>query len=92
MITGSSKCTASMPTGGKSTEGFCLTLPGKQLDVSMLLKEKKFRGKGNEEGALTAMRVLEEDGQGRLEEKQTKGSVKVVHTFPHPLGYSTHSS
>ncbi len=64
--------------GGKSNEAFCLTLPGNLLDVSKLLnKEKKFRHRGNKEGALQAMRNLQEDGLGNLEEKQAKGSVKV---------------
>ena len=74
-----------MPVVGKSTvEGFCLTLPGKQLDLSVLLKEKKFRHKGNKEGALRAMRILEEDGLGRLDEKKlsNKSSVK-VRTYIH---------
>ncbi len=64
-------------TGGKSNEAFCLTLTGEQLDLSALLKDKKFRGRGNKEGALKAMRALQEDGLGKLEEKQVKGSVKV---------------
>ena len=71
---------STIPVVGKSTvEGFCLTLPGKQLDLSVLLKEKKFRNKGNKEGALRAMRILEEDGLGRLDEKKlsNKSSVKV---------------
>ena len=74
-----------MPVVGKLTvEGFCLTLPGKQLDLSVLLKEKKFRHKGNKEGALRAMRILEEDGLGRLDEKKlsNKSSVK-VRTYIH---------
>ena len=66
-----------MPSGGKSNEALCLTLPGNQLDLSALLKDKKFRGRGNKEGALQAMRSLEEVELGKLEEKQTKGSVKV---------------
>ena len=66
-----------MPSGGKSNEGLCLTLPGNELDLSALLKDKKFRGRGNKEGALQVMRILEEDELGKLEEKQTKGSVEV---------------
>lgn len=69
-----------MPSGGKSNEALCLTLPGNELDLSALLKDKKFRGRGNKEGALQAMRILEEDELGKLEEKQTKGSVK-VHSY-----------
>ena len=66
-----------MPSGGKSNEALCFTLPGSELNLSALLKDKKFRGRGNKEGALQAMRILEEDERGKLEEKQTKGSVKV---------------
>ena len=66
-----------MPSGGRSSEAFCLTLPGNLLDVPALLKDKKFRHRGNKEGALQAMKVLTDDGLGKLEEKQTKGSVKV---------------
>lgn len=56
-----------MPPGGKSSEALCLTLPGKQLDLSALLKEKKFRGLGNKEDAFHTMRILEEDELGKLE-------------------------
>lgn len=64
-------------TSGRSNESFCLTLPGIYLDLSVLLKDKKFRGRGNKEGALYAMRNLVKEGLGKLEEKQSKGSVKV---------------
>lgn len=53
-----------MPLGGKSNEALCLTLPGNQLGLSALLKDKKFRGRGNKEGALQAMRILEEADEG----------------------------
>jgi hypothetical protein len=60
-----------------SNEAFVLTLPGKCLDVSTLVnKKKKFRSRGGREGAMQAMRQLEEDGLGKLVPKKTKGSVK----------------
>ena len=37
-----------------ATASFCLTLPGKNLHLSSLLQSKKFRNKGNKEGALAA--------------------------------------
>ena len=51
----------------------------------MLFKAKKFRGKGNKEGALHAMRNLQ-DGLGQLKEKEhmsktdktNKSSIKVI--------------
>jgi hypothetical protein len=69
------------PTGGsvngKTTEAFCLTLQGQQLNLSALLKEKKFRHRGHKEGALQAMRNLMDDDMGKLEESSAKGSVRV---------------
>lgn len=65
-------------TGARNNEGFCLTLPGNPLDLSILLnKEKKFRHRGGKEAALLAMKNLQKDGLGKLEEKNSKGSVKV---------------
>ena len=76
-VNAESKTARITQSGGRSNEGLCLTLPGSQLDLSVLLKEKKFRGRGNKEGALQALRNLDDDGLGKLEEKQTKGSMKV---------------
>lgn len=65
-----------------STEAFTLTLPGKCLDVSYLCnKKKKYRTRGNTEGALEAMKKLEEKGLGKLILKSCKGSVKVSRIF-----------
>lgn len=47
-----------------------MTLPGNQLDLSALLKDKMFKVRGNKEGALQAMmRILEEDELGKLQKK-----------------------
>jgi hypothetical protein len=60
-----------------SNEAFVLTLPGKSLDVSLLVnKKKKFRSRGGREGALQTMQQLEEEGLGRLVPKKAKGSIK----------------
>ena len=57
-----------------------LTLPGHCLDVSLLVnKQKKFRTRGGREGALSAMKNLEEKGLGKLVLKKSKGSIKVCH-------------
>ena len=50
-----------MSSGGKSNEALCLTLPGNQLDLSALLKDKKFRGQGNKDGCLASN---EDSGRG----------------------------
>ena len=65
-----------------SNESFVLLLPGRQLDVSSLVnKKKKFRNRGGRDGALSAMRKLEENGLGKLVVKQSKGSIKVSVSF-----------
>lgn len=50
-----------------SIEAFCLTLPGRELHLPSLLLAKKFRNRGNKDGALTAFRKLQSDGLGKLE-------------------------
>lgn len=61
----------------QSNEAFVLALPGKCLDVSHLVnKQEKFCNRGEKEGALQAMRNLQEKGIGTLRVKET-GSVKV---------------
>ena len=50
-----------------SIEAFCLTLPGCELRLPSLLLAKKFRNRGNKEGALTAFWKLQSDGLGKLE-------------------------
>ena len=65
----------SSPEKVHSNEAFVLTLPGKVIDVSILVnKRKKFRSRGGKDGALKA---LEEAGMGNLVLKKSKGSVKV---------------
>lgn len=64
----------------QTNEAFVLTLPGRCLDVSSLInKKKKFRNRGGKDGALNAMRKLEECGMGRLVVKKSKGSIKVCY-------------
>lgn len=64
----------------QSNEAFVLALPGKTLNVSLLVnRKKKFRSRGGRDGALAAMRHLEEDGLGKLVLKKSKGSIKVCY-------------
>ena len=64
-----------MPTSqGDETAGFCLCLPGKTLYLTPLLALKKFRKKGNKDGAVRAFYQLQEEGLGKvLELTGTKG-------------------
>ena len=70
-------------SGVVSNEAFVLTLPGKTLDLSQLVNiKKKFRHRGGKDGALSAMKKLE-DGMGKLVVKKSKGSVKVCNCCIH---------
>ena len=72
------KTPSSLSQNQSSNEAFVLSLPGKQLDVSSLVnKKKKFRSRGGRDGALSAMKSLEDNGLGKLVVKQCKGSIKV---------------
>lgn len=47
------------------TASYCLTLPGKVLYLTPLLSAKKFRNRGNKDGAVRAFMKLEEEGLGK---------------------------
>lgn len=65
-------------TQQESTEALILGLPGETLDVSYWVhKKRRFRHRGGIEGALHAMKNLQADGMGTLDQKRGKGSVKV---------------
>ena len=73
-----------------SDEAFTLTLPGKVLNVSTLVNEdKKYRHRGNRDGALKAMHKLQDDDLGVLKEKKNKGTVKVMYRLF--ISYKIHS-
>jgi len=53
-------------------------LPGNKLNLSTLLILKKFRLRGNKEGALAAMRQLEREGLGKLIPKSSRRGASTV--------------
>ena len=64
------------------TAGYCLTLPGKKLYLTPLLAQKKFRKKGNKDGAVRAFYLLQEEGLGKvLEVAGSKGACVSIFTF-----------
>ena len=66
----------------ESNEALLLNLPGKSLDVSFWVHQKrKFRNRGGIEAALQALKNLQEDGMGELQSKKMKGTVKVCLSF-----------
>ena len=57
-----------------------LTLPGKILNMSVLISQKKFCNTGNKKGGLDGWRLLDGDGLGVLsEQKAGRGTDKVFH-------------
>ena len=57
----------------ESTEALVLCLPGESLDVSYWVhKKRKFRHRGGIEGAVQAMKNLQENGMGKLEQSKGK--------------------
>ena len=44
---------------------YCLTLPGETLYLTPCLLQKKFRNRGNKDGAVRAFLQLEEEGMGK---------------------------
>ena len=52
-------------------------LRDEQFTYQLVNKKKKFRSRGGRDGALSAMKQLEEDNLGKLVVKKCKGSIKV---------------
>ena len=83
-----------------SLAAYCLLLPGMTLHISALLAAKRFRDKGNKEGAVRAIKTLQDAGLGQVvENKPLRGTTMVlqvplqvyytviykqVYFFPHP--------
>lgn len=59
---------------------FTILQPGKVLDLSMMLKNKKYQNRGQKDGAVNAMKRLEADGLGTLQKKDMhRGASAVSH-------------
>ena len=55
-------------TGDQDSAGYTILQPGKKLDISALIKAKRFKDKGNKAGAVAACKKLQSDGLGVLHE------------------------
>lgn len=61
---------------------YTLLQPGKILDLSSILKNKKYQNRGHKEGAVKAMKKLEADGLGTLKKKELHcGAAAVSHMY-----------
>ena len=54
----------------ENNAAYVLTLPGSVMDLTTLLNSKKFRGRGNKEGAIRIFQLLQEDQLGQLETRR----------------------
>ena len=70
-----------------SVAAYCL-LPGKTLHLSALLNAKRFRDKGNKEGAVRAFKLLQEAGLGKVIETKPSRGATMVCIYDH--GISVH--
>ena len=61
----------------ESNAAFVLTLPGKVMDLTSLLNNKKFRGRGNKKGAIRVFQLLQNDDLGNLETRRGRSHSKV---------------
>ena len=63
--------------------GFSLLLPGRILHLNALLAMKKFRDKGNKDGAVRGLQLLEDSGIGRLISRRPPRGTNMVQKFHH---------
>lgn len=73
---------ARVSTGPSSQDAtvasYCLLLPGKTLHISALLLAKHFRKRGNKDGAVRAIKLLQSAELGTVvESKQQRGAYAV---------------
>ena len=61
-----------------SNATYTLALPGRILDLSTLLSNKKYRNQGNKVGALAAKKKLENDGLGKIKKKEAHRGASAV--------------
>ena len=71
-----------MPTtcDDSNMEGYTLLQPGEKLDISALVKAKKYKGRGNKAGAVEACKELQEKGFGKLLELGSSRGTSMVNT------------
>ncbi len=72
----------------KAVAMFCLILPDKVLHISALLAAKRFRDKGNKDGAVKAIKMLESAGLGTVRVQTAKGNIysKISNTMHEVFG------
>ena len=62
----------------RANASLCLTLPGRKLNLSALLTLRKFRKRGDKEGALAGFRALESAKLGQIQSSNPKRGTSTV--------------
>uniref|UniRef100_A0A1X7V404 Uncharacterized protein n=1 Tax=Amphimedon queenslandica TaxID=400682 RepID=A0A1X7V404_AMPQE len=65
---------------GKQNASFCLTLSRRKLYVNALLEQRKFRDKGNKDGVVRGLKMLQEAGLGKLIKVKAQRGTNLVST------------
>lgn len=68
-------------TEDRLVASYCLLLPGKVLHLSALLAAKRFRDKGNKDGAVRAIKVLQKAGLGEVMECKPVRGTAIVSSY-----------
>ena len=66
------------PCNDSNLEGYTLQQPGEKLDISILVKAKKYKGRGNKAVAVEACKKLQEKGFGILRELGSSRGTSMV--------------
>ena len=78
---------------GKEAAKIILTSPGDVLDLTKLNSARKFKGKGNKEGAIAAIYLLQDDHLGTVcREASNRGCSHVSHEISNVLLYNNFNS
>lgn len=68
------------PCDDSNLEGYTLLQDGEKLNISALVKAKKYKGRGNKAAAVEACKKLQEKGFGKLLELGSSRGTSMVRT------------
>ena len=68
-------------TDGQRSATTCLLLPGKMLDLKVLIQKRTFRNSGNKSGAVQGFKLLQENGLGAIITSKINRGASMVQFF-----------
>ena len=79
LAVGASHATTHTDDVAKANASYSLLLPGRTLYLNALLEQRKFRDRGNKDGAVKGFKLLEEAGLGKvIDVKPHRGTNLVI--------------